>query len=472
MAFQYTDPTKKYVDKLPQVDLRPEWQKTLSNVQAANAGSVQAPVTGDSLTYGRTALGSGGSTGPQMMLPMATPSVQKPIVQAPAGQTGGGTSTQVLAPAAPFVPNWAQTPTPKQPAPGSNAAAWAVADNETQAEKDARAILENTSQNIDPQALYQQRLAQYQSEIDAQNNLYNDMLNQSRINNAPEYLRRANQTASLAVSQGLTGSNVGQGMANQTADANMAQQAAAEALINEKRANAIAAIKKEVRQSSEAEYTANVAARRSGAEAIIENSKSRLTKRLDIAAKAIKGYLAAGVDLEHMTDEEQKKYLGDLNLDEGQVKAILASESKSFKDTKASNEAEATKSAADLAYKQAQTAKDIAETAQIGKMTPYQSASLKIEERRLAQSSAGEKEITSNAVNAMANEISQALDVNGYLTPSQYKEARDQWVAQTQLEPSVFDTYFADKAYTNEVDKKSKNTLATYGIVQRKEAKQ
>lgn len=202
-----------------------------------------------------------------------------------------------------------------------------------------QAIQEQYNRPQDAESIYQEKLTKQQGEIDAQNNIYNDMLNRSRIQNAPTYARRLGSTASLAVNQGLTGSNVGEGIQRDTEQANIQDQAMQEGLINEKRAQAIAGIKGEIRKSSEATMAANIEANRQGVDARIQ----RLTvtgpaEKKASARRVLKGLLAAGVDVSKMTDEEKKSYLDGIGISSSDWNAISGEEVASVK--KATQEAE------------------------------------------------------------------------------------------------------------------------------------
>lgn len=190
-----------------------------------------------------------------------------------------------------------------------------------------RALQEKYDRPQDAESIYQDKLAKQQSEIDAQNNIYNDMLNRSRIQNAPTYARRLGSTASLAVNQGLTGSNVGEGIQRDVEQSNMQEQAMQEALIEEKRAQAIAGIKGEIRKSAEATMAANIEANRQGVDARIK----RLTvdgpaEKKASARRAVKGLLAAGIDVSKMTDEEKRSYLDGIGISSSDWNAITGEE--------------------------------------------------------------------------------------------------------------------------------------------------
>lgn len=163
------------------------------------------------------------------------------------------------------------------------------------------------NQTIDPNAVYQDALNRYQAQIDSINNIYNDMLVQSRTTNAPTYARRLGAGASLAVNQGLTGSNIGNSNISQIEQANQQEQLAAEAIINEQRAQKLADIMGQVRKSSEGELAAKREAKAKGADALLEYLKGAGERRSAKVSTAVKSLLAHGIDPSKMSEDELKK---------------------------------------------------------------------------------------------------------------------------------------------------------------------
>lgn len=178
----------------------------------------------------------------------------------------------------------------------------AAAQKEIDAYYDAQRTLAN--ETIDPNKIYTDNLTKFQAEIDSINNIYNDMLNQSRITNAPTYQRRLGSGASLAVNQGLTGSNVGESNIRTIEEANAQEQLAQEAIINEKRNMAIANIMGEVRKSSLSELEAKKLAKAQGADKLIEYLKGTPTRRAGKISSAITALLAQGFKISDLTKEE------------------------------------------------------------------------------------------------------------------------------------------------------------------------
>lgn len=227
--------------------------------------------------------------------------------------------------------------------------------------------LVNTPGNspIDENAVYQNTLSQYQSQIDAINNIYNDQLIQSRVQNAPTYQRRLGATGVLAVNQGLTGSNVGNSMQVQTEQANAQEQAAAEAIINDRREQSLAAIRGEIRKSSQEALQRKYDAQKQGSDAVLSELNARPEKKKAALATGIKAFISSGGDISKLSEEEIKSIAKDYGLSVEDVKAEYSSQQGLISDAKLKSD----KTKAELEKLQK-------ETAQIGKLTPYQAAQL------------------------------------------------------------------------------------------------
>lgn len=238
-----------------------------------------------------------------------------------------------------------------QPAPGSAAEIAARTgftytqnpyDAEIQKEIDAiyGRYREDANQVIDQNQIYKDTLNKWQTEIDSINNIYNDMLVRSRAENAPTYARRLGSTASLAVNQGLVGSNVGESNIRQVEQANAEEQLAAEALINEKRNMAIANIMGEVRKSSEAELLAKKEAKAQGADKLVDYLKNVPAQRRAKASEVIASMIAQGVDINELTPEEIKSLTEGLKVGADDLKAIYSSKVAEASEAKAKKELE------------------------------------------------------------------------------------------------------------------------------------
>jgi hypothetical protein len=190
-----------------------------------------------------------------------------------------------------------------------------------QAWKDSQAV-------TDPNEVYQANLRRVQSEIDAQNALYNDMLNRSRIVNAPGYKARLAQNRIQQVQGGLVSSPMGEAQTTNIETANAQEQANAEALINERRDQALSDIRKEVRQSSAEEIKTRAEAKKAGTEAYLSEINARPERQVKRLSAAVKKLIESGETPDTMTPEEIKSFVDGLNVSEQSFKTELAAQAK------------------------------------------------------------------------------------------------------------------------------------------------
>lgn len=170
-------------------------------------------------------------------------------------------------------------------------------------------------QETDPNKIYQQTLAQYQAQIDSINNIFNDQLNNSRIVNAPTYKAREDQNRIGQVMGGLVQSPMGQAQTNEIQTANAQEQASAEAIINDKKAVALANVFGQVRQSAEAELTAKREAKAKGADSLLQHlnaAPARKAKQISTVAKSL---IAQGIDINSLAPDELNELLKTLGTD-------------------------------------------------------------------------------------------------------------------------------------------------------------
>jgi len=245
---------------------------------------------------------------------------------------------------------------------------------------------------IDPKSIYKKTLASYQSQIDAINNIYNDQLNQSRITNAPTYQARLDQNRLEQLQGGFGTSAMGAAQTNAVSTANNKEQAAAEAIINDRRAVAIANIYGQARKSSEEELSRKYEAQKAGASAVLKELNERPERRKAALSATVKKALALGYDLTTMSPKELDSLAKELKVNPDDIMAEYESQF---------SEAQAASEAAELKKKKAEAdlAKTLAETGQIGKMTPYQAAQLGISQAHLkiAQDRAKQEQETSTS---------------------------------------------------------------------------
>ena len=322
------------------------------------------------------------------------------------------------------------------------------------------------SEVIDPTKVYNDNLANYQTQIDAYNNIYNDMLVQSRTQNQTTYDRRLGAGASLAVNQGLTGSNVGNSQISQIETANKDEQASAEAVINDKRRVEIARIMGDVRAQTDKSLEEKRLAKSKGADSYVEYLKGGVERRKTKVSSAIKALIAQGIDIEKMSTEELNSLTSGTNTSKDELVSEYKTQKKVIADATLKQEQDTMKALPASAQEYQYAVKN----GYKGSFTQYQNEDANRKaaaSRQPSQPTA--QQFVKSAVQEMSSIINGSTDSNNFLTPSQYKDAKQRWVTSSGLPPADFDSYFADKAYTTDVDKKSPYSLQSYGISKKSE---
>lgn len=292
------------------------------------------------------------------------------------------------------------TPTPTAPTPGS--AAWVY--QQSQADKNNQQQYtdiqnyqqEQFNQTVDPEQEYRATLSRYQAQIDAINNIYNDQLTQSRIQNAPTYQARADQNRIQQLQGGFGSSAMGSAQTDQVTTANNQEQSAAEAIINDKRAQAISAVYRQVRQSSEAALTEKRAAKAKGADALLEYLNAAPERKKTQLSGAVKAAVSAGLDIENMTDDEIKAAFKGLDASPEDIKTAYTEE-----------QATATEAANKSAKAEAETQKILAEVDNLKGKNDFEAAQ-KALDRALE-----EKKISVQWYNATTSRMSEDRQAAG-----------------------------------------------------------
>lgn len=341
-----------------------------------------------------------------------------------------------------------QTPTPTQTTPttqvpgsagalpGSNM--YTATTDPYEAER-ARlmGIVGDTSQETDPNTIYQNKLREYQSQIDAINNIYNDQLTNSRIVNAPTYKARLDQNRIGQVMGGLVASPMGAAQTTSIESANNQEQAAAEALIQEKRAQELASIHGQIRSDSSAILAANKLAKTKGAEAMLEfYNVTKPAMKAKQVSTAVRSLISKGIDISTLTPEELNSYTSALGVTKDELMSAYAGEKSSFD----SAQLDTKKAEADIAKTTAETNKTNVDAANWGKMTDYQKAQIAIDNYKAKNPTGTDSAKKANALGSIAAELNQnteiigkdtmgnpvktgkyVMDINGFITPEGYK---------------------------------------------------
>lgn len=184
---------------------------------------------------------------------------------------------------------------------------------------------------IDPNTIYQNTLKNYQAQIDALNTIYNDQLNQSRITNAPTYKARLDQNRIQQVQGGLVSSPLGTAQTTNIEQANADEQAQNEAIINERRASALASVYGLARQSSEKELERKLQAKKEGTAAYLANLNEAPARRKANLTATIKKALDTGVDISTLSDSEKERLAKELGVSKDSLQAEYIAQNKAKK---------------------------------------------------------------------------------------------------------------------------------------------
>lgn len=173
----------------------------------------------------------------------------------------------------------------------------------------------------DKNAIYSGKLTEFQSQIDAINQLYADQLNKALAAQKLTNEKRLGSNRALQARSGMLGSDFG---GAQTDTINQASDAEAQALteqINNRKAEAVAAIMGQVRQSADAEYQAKVDARRKGADALVAYYDSVPERQASAVSNVVAALIAQGVDPSNMSPEQLNKIASDLQVNPDTIRA-------------------------------------------------------------------------------------------------------------------------------------------------------
>lgn len=200
----------------------------------------------------------------------------------------------------PTVPPW--TPTiPNAPVPWSVSSIlgewfWAEDPFVSQYYKDQ---LSQYNQTIDPQAAYNEQLAQRQAQIDATNALYRDQLNQARIQGQ----WRLGSGRAIQARGWLLGSSFGAAQTNQIQSANTDIENA----IEQERLAVVNQIMTNARSSAAADIAEKRAAKEAGWKAYLEYLAWADTRKKEKVSKAAQLLLSLGKSPQDISDEELKQ---------------------------------------------------------------------------------------------------------------------------------------------------------------------
>lgn len=273
----------------------------------------------------------------------------------------------------------------------------------------------DANQNIDPAAIYQNNLAQFQSSIDATNKIYSDKLNAARI----EGQGRIESRQFSQGRSGQIGSGTGEAGVNAVQDANTT----VENSIRDEQNNAIQGILGQVRTASTAELAAKTAAKKAGADALLTFYDNQPARKAAALAPVISTLVGKGIDPSKMTPEDLASITNGLGVSKEDV--ISAYNTSTL--AAAAVKTKAAKDAADLANTEATTKKTNFDITNWGKMTDEQKAQNAVEWYKAKNPTGTDAAKKASAMGTIASELNQTtklpdgstpvLDSNNKITP-------------------------------------------------------
>lgn len=381
-----------------------------------------------------------------VIVPYTPPVVNAPVVKKtvtttptstavpPAVNSGGLTPAQAAAadaaatPQMQFLPGTGN-PNPTYVAPGSvNDIYTYNITPEEKAARDASSNYVNTysadaNQTIDPSAIYRENLDRFQAQIDATNKLYNDQLNQARI-------QGQGRIESRQFSQGRSGqigSGTGEAGINSVQDANTKVEDSIRAEQN----LAIQGILGKVSDAAVQEQKDKTAAKKAGADALLTFYDNAPTRKAAALKPVIATLLSKGIDPSTLSTNDLNSITSGL----GVSKEDVISSYKQAVADKAKADAEAAKTANQALPASAQEYEYAKKSGYKGSYTQYQNedANRKAIAAKIANPTIGEQNATTvgniSKLFAPGATIPNSggtpfVDANGFATPEGFKTAQ------------------------------------------------
>lgn len=319
-----------------------------------------------------------------------TPTNTPPPVIQPPTTSGQGTVAQIEQ------PTLTEPPLITAPTPGSAASLTQgmfdglgySAEDQAYLDEYEKRQREQSLASFDPNKAYQDAMALQQSRIDAINQLYNDMLTQSRIQNEPTYRARLDQSRLQQGLGGYASSAAGTAQSTRQEQANTQEQAGYEAQINLQRQSALANVFNSIDASvTQAQADFN-RLKSESTESYVSALKNRGNVRAELVAKAVDALLTNEIDFTALTPEERKMVTEKLGVSEEAITTEFKRQSAAIEAERAAQEREIAKQDAELDKIRAET------------------YNLSIEEQQAALDRAlDERKIDISAYNAETNRI-------------------------------------------------------------------
>jgi hypothetical protein len=310
--------------------------------------------------------------------------------------------------------------------------------------------------DLNPDTIYNNKLKEYQAQIDSINNVYADQLSQARVQGQGRIESR--QFAQGRAGQ--IGSGTGEAGVNAVQDANRQ----IENSIMIEKANAIASIYGKVREGAAEDLKAKTKAKKEGADALLAELAAAPERKKKRVTDIISQLVSQNVDISEMTEEEKNSYIKGLGItDDEFIKEYNTQlQTRDAAATKAKQEEE--KRQLDLKKTEADITKTLSDVANWGKMTEYQKQQIAVDWYKAKNPSEKVGDTKVNNLLAFSDALAQSVDTNGKITPAQYNAFKSQYIAAGIGDAKDFDTNYAQHVYLNPKDKEFAYSPKEYGL--------
>jgi len=193
---------------------------------------------------------------------------------------------------------------------------------------DADRALEDRFRNFDPNRtvdanqIRQQTMSMFQGQIDAINNIYNNLVNEARI----EGVGRLGSSRAIRARRGLLGSEMGQAQKEGVISYNQRIQNK----INAERQNKIAAVMSMGRIRADARIAEERAALEKESDAYMEYLQGKDEKRSSDANNIVQAMIAQGLSIEDMEQDDVEQLANDLDITPQELITLYNGQSAEF----------------------------------------------------------------------------------------------------------------------------------------------
>lgn len=243
-------------------------------------------------------------------------------------------------------------------------------------------LLLNAQAEYDPEEALQEANRLFQSQIDAQEAYYNDLIEQSRMTNQPEYQKNLDMLRLQQLAGGYGTSGAARAETQKQQNENQRVQNSYESVLRAEMQDKINAIQGNITNYAQKAKENFEKLKSESTEKYLQALRDRPTQRKAAVGQIVEQLLNLGIDIEDLSEEQISEYAKQLsNSATGNITSDnIRSEYKSLK-----AQAEASQKEAELEERKtlAGIKKTEAETSQIGKVSPTTAAQIAWEREKM-----------------------------------------------------------------------------------------